>query len=149
MGNNRGVGQLTYAGEIADYHSTPSTSSLITSSLLVLFTAPSNQYQVDASVQDYFLIKLVQTLRHSSQITRERARQQEEMVANGLLPPVSASGTIVNVVNASGLASTCARTSPSGIMSVATKGPVNGEEEAIRAWLDALGVHVGANLAEW
>ena len=27
-------------------------------------------------------------------------------------------------------------------MSVATKGPMNGEEEAIRAWLEALGVHV-------
>ena len=96
--------------------STPSASSLITLSLLALSDAPSNQHQVDASMQDYFLIELMQTLRHLSQVTRERARQQEEeMVANGLLPPVSASGTVVNVKNAGRLASTCARTSPAAL----------------------------------
>ena len=113
--------------QLQGYRSTPSASSLITSSLLALSDAPSNQHQVDASVQDYFLIELVQTLRHSSQVARERARQrEEEMVANGLLPPVSASGAVVNVANASGLASTRARTSPSGVVSAASKGPVNG-----------------------
>jgi len=134
------------------YRPTPSTSSLITPSLLALSDAPPNQNQIDASVQDYLLIELVYTLRHSSQVARERARKrEEEMVVNGLLPPVSSSGTVSSATNATGLASTGARVSmgsPGGIVAAGAKAPMSEEEEAVRARLDALGVHVGANLAE-
>jgi hypothetical protein len=134
------------------YRPTPSTSSLITPSLLALSDASPNKNQIDASVQDYFLIELVHTLRRSSQVARERARKrEEEMMLNGLLPPVSASGTAASATNTSGLASAGARVSmgsPGGTMAAGAKAPVSEEEEAIRSRLDALGVHVGANLAE-
>ncbi|KAF8584976.1 transport protein particle component [Ramaria rubella] len=125
------------------YRPSPSTSSLVTPELLAISDVPSNQHQIDASVQDYFLIELVHTLRRSSQVARDRRKKrEEEMIANGLLPSTFAAGG----ANTSPSASRSSVGSPGTVGG--TKPPVNEEEEAIKVRLEALGVHVGANLAE-
>lgn len=135
--------------------STVSTSSLITPSLLAITDGPSTQSQIDASVQDYFLIELVHTLRRSSQVARDRLKKrEEEMLANGLLPPsvsLTGSATASGHASASSGLGSGAKTSLGTMSTVggaSAKAPVNEEEEAIRLRLDALGAHVGANVAE-
>jgi trafficking protein particle complex subunit 6 len=140
--------EMSLAPSQPGYRTSLSTSSLVSPSLLTLTDAPLSQNQIDASVQDYFLIELMNTLRRSSQVAQERLKKQEqEMLANGLLPlTLSSAGS----GSASALAST-SRTSfgSAGAAGVATaKAPVNDEEEAVRVRLETLGAHVGADLAE-
>lgn len=131
------------------YRPTVSTSSLITPSLLAITDASSTQSQIDASVQDYFLIELVHTLRRSSQVARDRhKKREEEMLANGLLPPsvVLAGGASGSGQTPGGLRTPLGGLSAAG--GTSAKAPVNEDEEAVRLRLDALGAHVGANVAE-
>lgn len=131
-----------------------STSSLVTPSLLTLTDAPLSQDQLDASVQDYFLIELMHTLRRSSQVARERLKKrEEEMLANGLLPPnpPGAGSASTSGLSSTGLGGSGSRTSlgnASAGGSATAKVLVNEEEEAVRVRLESLGAHVGANLAE-
>jgi trafficking protein particle complex subunit 6 len=135
------------------YRPSTSTSSLITPSLLALTGSPSSQSQsqIDASLQDYLLIELVHSLRRSSQVARDRLKKREdEMLANGLLPSTSAaagSALAAGQVSA-GLGSKTPLRGLSAAAGATANVSASEEEEAIRVRLEALGAHVGANLAE-
>ncbi|QRV76925.1 Transport protein particle (TRAPP) component [Ceratobasidium sp. AG-Ba] len=99
--------------------------------------AHPNQKQVDAVVYDVLLIEMVRTLRGSASVARKRERElEEEMVENGLIEK--------KAVPASAPATT--RDSVSSVP--ASKGAVDEDEEAVRARLEAVGVHVGMNIVE-
>ena len=92
---------------------------------------------VDASVMEYFLIEAVQALRHSSTVADARAKKvEDEMVEAGLIPPPPPSqakskkdGQRDSVVTGSSTLS-------------------DDEDESLRARLEAIGLHVGANITE-
>ncbi|KAF8525084.1 TRAPP complex subunit trs33 [Hysterangium stoloniferum] len=112
-------------------YASPSSTSLVAPSLAGLYDTPLTQKQVDASVQDYFLMEAVHTFRHSSEVARERLKKrEEEMVENGLLPQ----GYIVG--------------GSAGGKGAGSKAQVTEEEDAIRIRLESMGAHAGANLAE-
>ncbi|KAF8508515.1 NO signaling/Golgi transport ligand-binding domain-containing protein [Gautieria morchelliformis] len=132
------------------YRPSISTSSLITPSLLALTDSPSSQSQIDASVQDYLLIELVHSLRRSSQVARDRLQKREdEMLANGLLTSTAvAASTLAAGQVSAGLGSKTSLRGLSAAAGATANVSVTEEEEAIRVRLEALGAHVGANLAE-
>ena len=135
------------------YRPNLSASSLITPSLLSLTDEPLNQNQIDASVQDYFLIELMHTLRHSSRVARDKLKQREEdMLVNGLLTSTlaAAGSTGASGQGPEGFGSTSKMSlgSSTAAGGASAKPSANDEDEAVRIRLDALGAHVGANLAE-
>jgi trafficking protein particle complex subunit 6 len=90
---------------------------------------------VDAAAMNYFLIEAVQTLRHSSAVADARAKKiEDEMIEAGLirppLPPQARKDTQRDSVGAGSSA------------------PTDEEEEGLRARLEAIGLHVGANITE-
>ncbi|GJJ13810.1 hypothetical protein Clacol_008067 [Clathrus columnatus] len=92
--------------------------------------------KIDISVQDYLLIEAVNTLRASSAAARERIKtREEEMIREGLLV-ISASGSSAGGPNTPILPNTPG------------KHTISAEEEDLRVRLDAMGAHVGANIAE-
>lgn len=90
-------------------------------SLVSLANSPPSQ--IDASVLDYFLIEAVNTLRESTRVATQRQKQLEE-----------------DMVKANALQSSTARDS--------VQNKDGAEDEVLRARLETLGTHVGANLVE-
>lgn len=92
---------------------------------------------VDAAAMDYFLIEAVQTLRHSSAVADARAKKvEEEMIEAGLIPPppptqAKAKKDVQRDSVGAGSSSTS-----------------DDEDEGLRARLEAIGLHVGANITE-
>ena len=105
------------------------------------------QNMMDGPAMDYFVIELVNTLRESSAVALARSKKvEQEMIEAGLLPPPSALPTIV----IDGKKNT-ARDSTSSLARSdkdSGKGVVDEEEEGVRMRLEAIGMHVGANIAE-
>jgi hypothetical protein len=92
---------------------------------------------VDAAAMDYFLIEAVQTLRHSSAVADARAKKvEEEMIEAGLIPPPPPTQV---------KAKKDAQRDSVGAGSSATN---DDEDEGLRARLEAIGLHVGANITE-
>jgi hypothetical protein len=97
---------------------------------------------MDRPAMDYFLIELVPTLRASAAVAAARAQAQERaMVDAGLLPPAPPG----KASRASEPASAVNRTSAAA---AAAAGREPDDEDGLRRRLDALGQHVGAQLAE-
>jgi trafficking protein particle complex subunit 6 len=92
---------------------------------------------VDAAAMDYFLIEAVQTLRHSSAVADARAKKvEEEMIEAGLIPPPPPSQA---------KAKKDVQRDSVGAGSYATS---DDDDEGLRARLEAIGLHVGANITE-
>lgn len=95
---------------------------------------------------EYFQIELVQTLRHSASVATARAKKvEQEMIEAGLIPPPPPPAPALKVkkdVQRDSLASVTSQT-PS-----TSKGPLDEEEEEVRLRLEAIGLHVGANITE-
>ena len=121
----------------------PSTTSLLSPGISLLADPPTNL--VDAILHDYFLIELVNTLRVSSAVATKRAKDREnEMIKAGLIPAVAQpSAPPQNVLSPP---------SKEGLGIGHGRGAaiekVDEAEEALRARLESMGMHVGANLAE-
>ena len=91
---------------------------------------------VDAAAMDYFLIEAVQTLRHSTAVAEARAKKVEnEMVEAGLIPPPPPPQTRAK--------KDAQRDSGTGSSALS-----DDEDEGLRARLEAIGLHVGANITE-
>ena len=92
---------------------------------------------VDAAAMDYFLIEAVQTLRHSSAVADARAKKvEDEMIEAGLIPPPPP--TQVKAKKDGQRDSVGAGSSAAG----------DDEDDGLRARLEAIGLHVGANITE-
>ena len=103
---------------------TPSLASL----------ADSQPRLMDAAAMEYFLIEAVQTLRHSSAVADSRAQKiEDEMIEAGLIPP--------NPPPQVKAKKDAQRDSVASAQS-------DEEEEGLRARLEAIGLHVGANITE-
>ncbi|OBZ79572.1 Trafficking protein particle complex subunit 6B, partial [Grifola frondosa] len=100
--------------------------------------------QMDGAVMDYFLIEMVNALRESSAAATARAKKvEQEMIEAGLIPapaPVPPALSMKHTLKDS-VASTASRSSIG-------KAAGDDEEEELRARLEAIGMHVGANTAE-
>lgn len=104
-----------------------------------LSSAPAQAPKVDAAIQDYLFMEAVNTLRVSSAVARERLKKKEaEMVKEGLLIAPTPSSAVTVAPN----------TPPSRANTPGKGQVVSVEEEDLRVRLDAMGAHVGANLAE-
>ncbi|KAI0252731.1 transport protein particle component [Lactifluus subvellereus] len=92
---------------------------------------------VDAAAMDYFLIEAVQTLRHSSAIADARAKKiEDEMIEAGLIPP-----PLPPQVKAK-------KDAQRDSIGAGSSAPSDDEDEGLRARLEAIGLHVGANITE-
>ena len=114
----------------------PPTGSL--SSPLVTAMADTPVRFMDGAAFDFFLIEMVNTLRASSAHAQARARKAEqEMIDAGLLPAPLPTPAVRKEH----------RDSTTSLASkAATK--VDDEEEGLRLRLEAIGMHVGANITE-
>ncbi|KZT09064.1 transport protein particle component [Laetiporus sulphureus 93-53] len=114
-------------------------SSASASSLVSMADPPLRQ--MDGAAVDYFLIEMVHTLRASSAVATARAKKVErDMIEAGLLPsppPASSSLRDVQRDSAGSLASRGGG-----------KATVEDEDEGVRTRLEAIGMHVGANMTE-
>ncbi|PSR82968.1 hypothetical protein PHLCEN_2v5938 [Hermanssonia centrifuga] len=115
----------------------PSTSSSSLSPTIVALADPPLR-TMDGPAMDYFLIELVNTLRTSSAVAIARNKKiEQEMIDSGLLQPPPAVPPVVPAKRDS-FASTSSK----------TDGKSDEEEEGLRLRLEAIGVHVGSNIAE-
>ncbi|CCL98938.1 uncharacterized protein FIBRA_00945 [Fibroporia radiculosa] len=94
--------------------------------------------QMDGAAMDYFLIEAVHALRASSVVAAARANKVErDMIEAGLIPPPpTAKDTQRESVTSNGPGTSVAKTT------------ADEEEEAVRVRLEAIGMHVGANITE-
>lgn len=114
----------------------PLTGSL--SSPLVTAMADAPVRYMDGAAFDFFLIEMVNTLRASSSCAQARARKiEQEMINTGLLPtPLPTPG--IRKEN---------RDSTTSLALKATT-KTEDEEEGLKLRLEAIGIHVGANITE-
>jgi len=114
----------------------PLTGSLSSPLVTAMVDAPVRY--MDGAAFDFFLIEMVNTLRASSAHAQARARKvEQEMVNAGLLPAPLPTPAIRKDH----------RDSTTSLASkVTTK--VEDDEEGLKLRLEAIGIHVGANIAE-
>ena len=102
---------------------------------------PAPRY-VDGAAMDYFVIEMVNTLRASSAVATARAKKvEQEMIDAGLMPPPTA---VPPALKKSQLRESVG--SDGSRASISKDG--KDEDEELRARLEAIGVHVRANMAE-
>ncbi len=119
----------------------PSSSTSSVPSLAAVADPPARY--VDGAAMDYFAIEMVNTLRASSAVAITRAKRVEkELVDAGLMPPTAPVPPALkkNQLRDS-LGSDMSRNSIS-------QDHREEDEEELRARLEAIGMHVGANMAE-
>lgn len=118
----------------------PSGSSSLVTPALAALSQDSNR-QVDSVALDYLLIEAVRTLGHSSKIATARIRAtEEEMIAEGLLPPPAPLPAVPTSIKADSVKDAVASQREARI--------AEEEEEALRVRLEGMGAVVGSNLAE-
>ena len=116
---------------------TPPLTGSLSSPLVTAMADPPMRY-VDGAAFDFFLIEMVNTLRASSTHAQARARKvEQEMIDAGLLPAPLPTPTT-------------RRDHRDPSISLASKATVKpeDEEEGLRLRLEAIGMHVGANITE-
>ncbi|TFK81724.1 transport protein particle component [Polyporus arcularius HHB13444] len=97
---------------------------------------------VDGAAMDYFVIEMVNTLRASSAVATARAKKvEQEMIDAGLMPTPAA---VPPALKGSQLRQS--HGSDGSRDSISKDG--KDEDEELRARLEAMGMHVGANMAE-
>ncbi|KAJ6619440.1 TRAPP complex subunit trs33 [Mycena sp. CBHHK59/15] len=126
----------------------PAAAALVPQNL-VAFADPPLRH-IDGAVMDYFLIELVATLRASAQVATARARAvDQEMIAAGLIPPPPAAPPAHPLKkDATARDSVTSLNSRGSAGGAAKLSPADEAEEAVRARLEAIGLHVGANFTE-
>ena len=83
---------------------------------------------------EYFLIEAVHTLRRSSAVADSRAQKiEDEMIEAGLIPPIPPPQV---------------KAKKDAQRDSVLSAPGDEEEEGLRARLEAIGMHVGANITE-
>ncbi|KZT68861.1 TRAPP complex subunit trs33 [Daedalea quercina L-15889] len=98
--------------------------------------------QVDAAAMDYFLIEMVSTLRTSSAVAAARAKKlEQDMIEAGIMPPPTHVPPTLKDTQRDSVASIASKASGG-------KPALDEEEEGVRSRLEAIGMHVGANVAE-
>jgi trafficking protein particle complex subunit 6 len=121
-------------------------------SLAALADPPTRM--VDSCAMDYFLIEAVNALRASSAVASARAKKvEQEMIDAGLIPAPAPVLPPLNVRESTSGSLSGGRDSVGSISSskgglVPAKGAGGDDEEAVRARLESIGMHVGANFAE-
>ena len=96
--------------------------------------ADSQPRLMDAAAMEYFLLEAVQTLRHSSAVADARAQKiEDEMIEAGLIPPPPPPQV---------------RAKKDVQRDSVTSAASDDEEDGLRARLEAIGFHVGANITE-
>ncbi|TFK68421.1 transport protein particle component [Pluteus cervinus] len=119
-----------------------SPNPLVPANLAALADPPIRN--IDSAVMDYFVIELVNTVRASSAVATARSKRiEKEMIDAGLLPQPAPAPPVPSKKDS-------ARDSVSSLASRggAKSGSLDEDEEAVRARLEAIGVHVGSNIAE-
>ncbi|KAL1754115.1 TRAPP complex subunit trs33 [Schizophyllum commune] len=120
-----------------------SGSSLVPSNLAALADPPARY--VDGPAMDYFVFEAVNTLRASATVALARTKKLEaEMIEAGLLPPPPPPPQSLKNKEPNPRDSVTSLKSASG----KAQPPLDDEEEALRARLEAIGMHVGANFTE-
>ena len=122
---------------VATPMTTPPLTGSLSSPLVTAMADPPMRY-VDGAAFDFFLIEMVNTLRASSTHAQARARKvEQEMIDAGLLPAPLPTPTT-------------RRDHRDTSISLASKATVKpeDEEEGLRLRLEAIGMHVGANITE-
>jgi len=120
-----------------------SSSTLVQPTLALLADPPSKF--IDAPAMDYFLIEMVNTLKHSAAFATARSKKiEQEMIEAGLIPPPAP--LPLNLKKEGARDSVTSLASRSG--SAGKGGGVDEEEEAVRVRLEAIGMHVGGNYTE-
>ena len=115
-----------------------STSSAALSPAVVTLADPPTRL-IDGPAMDYFLIEVVNTLRASSAVAVARTKKvEQEMIEAGLLQPTPIPPPPVPSKRDSTASSTSSKLDLK----------VSDEEEGVRVRLEAIGMHVGANVAE-
>ncbi|KAF8272394.1 transport protein particle component [Lactarius quietus] len=115
------------AAPAAGPSSTPSLATL----------ADSQPRLMDAAAMEYFLIEAVQTLRHSSAVADSRAQKiEDEMIEAGLIPPPPPPQARAK------------KDAQRDSVGTGTSTSSDDDEEGLRARLEAIGLHVGANITE-
>lgn len=138
-----------------------SSSSLLTPTLAHLADPPTRY--LDAAALDYLIIEMTHTLRASTAVATERMRNLErEMREAGILPPAveKEKGTGKDKESAlkkeqressASLGSLTPGSVRGDVSAGASPGPGSereDDEEGLRLRLEAIGVHVGGNIAE-
>ena len=91
---------------------------------------------------DYFVIEMVSALRASSAVASARAKKlEQDMMEAGLMPAPSHVPPTLKDTHRDSVGSTTSKASGG-------KTALDDEEEAVRSRLEAIGMHVGANVAE-
>ncbi|THH31564.1 hypothetical protein EUX98_g2619 [Antrodiella citrinella] len=123
----------------------------VTLSTVLASIADPPAKMMDSPAMDYFLIEVVNTLRESSAVAVARTKKvEQEMIEAGLLPPSGATGN-GHSTTSSKRESTMRDSMGSNSMSMSKSDlsiPLEDEEEGLRQRLEAIGMHVGANIAE-
>lgn len=123
---------------------TPAGSSNTVPTLASLAEPPNRQ--VDGAALDYLCIEMIKTLRVSSALATARLKAYEKkMIESGLLPPPPVPPPPpVAKPDAAQRDSAGSLSSKFGVGKVT----VDPEDEELRLRLEAIGVHVGSNIAE-
>ncbi|KAH9891171.1 transport protein particle component [Cubamyces lactineus] len=118
------------------------SSSMSTVPSLAAVADPPPRY-VDGAAMDYFTIEMVNTLRASSAVAAARSKKvEQEMIDAGLMPATApVPPTLKKDKMRDSMGSNASRVSLS-------KDSQEGDDEELRARLEAIGMHVGANMAE-
>ncbi|CDO70966.1 hypothetical protein BN946_scf184829.g75 [Trametes cinnabarina] len=98
---------------------------------------------VDGAAMDYFVIEMVNALRASSAVATARTKKvEQEMIDAGLMPaPAPPPPALKKEQMRESMGSNLS-------LSSLSKTGREGDEEELRARLEAIGMHVGANMAE-
>lgn len=123
------------------------TSSQLSPSLATLADPPASL--VDSCAMDYFLIEAVNTLRASSAVAAARAKKvEQEMIDAGLIPAPAVMPPSLTIRESTSGSVSGSRDSvgSTGSRSGTAKG--DDDDEGVRARLESIGVHVGANFTE-
>lgn len=92
---------------------------------------------------DYFVIEMVSALRASSAVAAARAKKlEQDIIEAGLVPAPSHVPPTLKDTHRDSVGSTSSK------VSGGKAAALDEEEEAVRSRLEAIGMHVGANVAE-
>ena len=139
------------------YASTSASSSSLSQTALPGLADPPTRL-ADGAALDYLIIEMTHTLRASANVAAARVKMLErEMIEAGFMPEQPDKATLAKEKDKERLkkeqressGSLGTRPSSAGLSSVAGKGAeVDEEDEGLRLRLEAIGMHIGGNVAE-
>jgi len=104
---------------------------------------------MDGAAMDYFLIELVRTLRHSSSVATERSKKiEDEMIEFGLIPAPPLAPPALKATKGLQRESIGSVASAGSALKTLAEKNDDDDEDGVQARLEAIGLHVGANITE-